>query len=167
MIGAPETTKCAARRLAPSQAARGFRQTSGVFEEYVNSVNTDMRTAALEGIGRIRDPQDVPTLDKTFNNEKNLQPRLAAAFALVSEGKLDTSRVQPPALFGKRIGPEQGEFHVTGLPAGTVPEGRCPEGGNQADTGCHKGGKAGSDRGSRAERRARSHGGVGAANEGP
>ncbi|HXE10769.1 MAG TPA: HEAT repeat domain-containing protein [Bryobacteraceae bacterium] len=94
VIGRPRNDKV--RRSALSALAMlGLPADKGVFEEYVNSKNADMRTAALEGLGRIRDPQDVPTLDKAFNNEKNLQPRLAAAFALVSEGKLDTSEFSP------------------------------------------------------------------------
>jgi hypothetical protein len=73
----------------------GLPADKSIFEEYANSKDSDLRIAALEGIGRIRDPQDFPTLEKAFNDEKNLKPRLAAAFALVSEGKLDTSEFSP------------------------------------------------------------------------
>jgi HEAT repeat protein len=94
VVGRPRNDKV--RRAALGALAMlGLPADKSIFEEYANSKDADMRTAALEGIGRIRDPQDVPTLDKAFNDEKNLKPRLAAAFALVSEGKLDTSEFSP------------------------------------------------------------------------
>jgi len=94
VIGRPRNDKV--RRAALGALAMlGLPADKSIFEEYANSKDSDLRIAALEGIGRIRDPQDFPTLEKAFNDEKNLKPRLAAAFALVSEGKLDTSEFSP------------------------------------------------------------------------
>jgi HEAT repeat protein len=94
VIGRPRNDKV--RRAALGALAMlGLPADKSIFEEYANSKDSDLRIAALEGIGRIRDPQDFPTLQKAFNDEKNLKPRLAAAFALVSEGKLDTSEFSP------------------------------------------------------------------------
>jgi HEAT repeat protein len=66
-----------------------------LFIEYKDSKDQDLRIAALEGLGRLRDPQDFPILESSFNDEKELRPRLAAAFALVVEGKLDVTEFSP------------------------------------------------------------------------
>jgi HEAT repeat protein len=66
-----------------------------VFLSYKNDKDVDLRMSALEGLGRIRDPQDYPTIEAAYNGEKDLKPRLAAAFALVNEGKVDTKEYSP------------------------------------------------------------------------
>jgi HEAT repeat protein len=66
-----------------------------LFLQYKDSKDADLRVSALEGLGRLRDPQDFPTLEEAFNNEKDLKPRLAAAFALVYEGKVEMSTYSP------------------------------------------------------------------------
>jgi HEAT repeat protein len=66
-----------------------------VFLQYKNDKDPELRMAALEGLGRLRDPQDYPVLEGAFNNEKELKPRLAAAFGLVNEGKVDTGEFSP------------------------------------------------------------------------
>jgi HEAT repeat protein len=67
-----------------------------VFQQYKDDRDADLRTSALEGLGRIREPEDTPALEQVYN-EKNAEPKvhLAAAFALVSEGKVDTSEFSP------------------------------------------------------------------------
>jgi len=62
-----------------------------IFQEYSNNKDAELRAAALEGLGRLRDPQDVPSLEQAFNEEKDTKARLAAAFALAYEGKVETS----------------------------------------------------------------------------
>jgi HEAT repeat protein len=54
-----------------------------------------VRAAAAEGLGRLKNPADKPLLDPLFTNERGMSPRLAAAFALVSGGQLDTARYSP------------------------------------------------------------------------
>lgn len=66
-----------------------------LFLSYRNDKDADLRMSALEGLGRIRDPQDYPTVEAAYNGEKDLKPRLAAAFALVNEGKVDTAQYSP------------------------------------------------------------------------
>ena len=66
-----------------------------IFLQYKNDKDPELRMAALEGLGRLRDPEDYPVLEGAFNNEKELKPRLAAAFGLVSEGKVDTNEFSP------------------------------------------------------------------------
>jgi HEAT repeat protein len=77
-------------------AMLGIPEDRTVFQHYVNDPDPDLRASALEGLGRIREPEDTPTLEQTYN-EKNADPKvhLAAAFALVSEGKVDTSDFSP------------------------------------------------------------------------
>ena len=66
-----------------------------IFQQYVGDKDAALRTAALEGLGRLRDPQDVPILEKAFNEESDSNARLAAAFALAYEGKIETSEFSP------------------------------------------------------------------------
>ncbi len=66
-----------------------------LFLSYKGSKDTELRISALEGLGRIRDPQDYPTIENAFNQESDLKPRLAAAFALVYQGKVETSEFSP------------------------------------------------------------------------
>lgn len=54
-----------------------------------------VRAAAAEGLGRLKNPADRATLDQMFNAEHGMNPRLSAAFALVSLGELKTDRYGP------------------------------------------------------------------------
>jgi HEAT repeat protein len=66
------------------------------FQKYTQNDDAELRAAALEGLGRIREPEDYPVLEAAYN-EKDADWRIhaAAAFALVSEGKVDTSEFSP------------------------------------------------------------------------
>jgi HEAT repeat protein len=66
------------------------------FLSYAKNENPDLRAPALEGLGRLRDPADMPLLTDAYN-EKNAdwKVHLAAAFALVNEGKVDTAEFSP------------------------------------------------------------------------
>lgn len=66
------------------------------FQEYAGSGDAEMRAAALEGLGRIREPEDF-RLVKAAYDEPNADWRihLAAAFALVNQGKVDTEQFSP------------------------------------------------------------------------
>jgi HEAT repeat protein len=68
----------------------------GTFQKYAQSDDAGLRAVGLEGLGRIREPEDTPALEAAYN-EKDADWRihLAAAFALVSEGKIDTSEFSP------------------------------------------------------------------------
>jgi HEAT repeat protein len=66
------------------------------FQKYVANDDPELRAAALEGLGRIREPEDYPTLEAAFNEQDaDWRVHLAAAFALVDEGKVDTSEFSP------------------------------------------------------------------------
>jgi len=67
-----------------------------IFQKYVGDRDADLRASALEGLGRIREPEDTPTIAQAYD-ETNADPKvhLAAAFALVDEGKVDVSDFSP------------------------------------------------------------------------
>jgi HEAT repeat protein len=67
-----------------------------IFQQYLKDSDAELRASALEGLGRLREPEDYPVLEAAYN-EKNADWRvhLAAAFALVDEGKVDTSEFSP------------------------------------------------------------------------
>ncbi len=67
----------------------------GVFLQYLPDKDDGLRAAAAEGLGRLRNPEDRAALDKAFSGERGMNPRLSAAFALVSLNQLDTSRYSP------------------------------------------------------------------------
>jgi HEAT repeat protein len=68
------------------------------FQSYAKNGDPDLRAPALEGLGRIRDPEDTPVLDQAFNEkDADWRVHLAAAFALVDEGKVDSSEFSPLA----------------------------------------------------------------------
>ena len=66
------------------------------FQQNAQSGDAEMRAAALEGLGRIREPEDFRLLKAAYN-EPNADWRvhLAAAFALANQGKVDTEQFSP------------------------------------------------------------------------
>lgn len=67
-----------------------------IFQQYVGDFDPDLRASALEGLGRIREPEDFPAIQNAYNEkDADWKVHLAAAFALVSEGKVDTSDFSP------------------------------------------------------------------------
>jgi HEAT repeat protein len=76
-----------------------------VFQQYVRDADTDLRTAALEGLGRIRDPEDFPILEQAYNEkDADWKIHLAAAFAMVDEGKVDTQEFSPLPYLWESLG---------------------------------------------------------------
>lgn len=67
----------------------------GVFLRDLNDKDEAIRSAAAEGLGRLKNPTDRDTVSKAFSDEHKLGPRLSLAFALVSLGNLDTSEFSP------------------------------------------------------------------------
>jgi HEAT repeat protein len=84
-------------RRAALQALAMFAlpEDRSTFESYKNDKDEELRTSALEGLGRIRDPDDIAALQAAYDNERNLKPRLAAAFGIVNEGKTELSVYSP------------------------------------------------------------------------
>ena len=54
-----------------------------------------LRTSGAEGLGRLKQPGDLQTLEKALPAEHSMNVRLAVVFALVSFGELDTSEQAP------------------------------------------------------------------------
>jgi HEAT repeat protein len=67
----------------------------GLFVQSLTDKDDAIRASGAEGLGRLKDKADQPTLDKAFNGERGMSPRLSLAFALVSLGNLDTGQFSP------------------------------------------------------------------------
>ncbi len=89
------------RAALESLAMLGIPGDRPVFQKWAQSTDPEMRAAAFEGLGRIREPDDYPVIEAAYNEgDADVRVHLAAAFALVSEGKMDTSEFSPlPYLF--------------------------------------------------------------------
>jgi HEAT repeat protein len=83
------------RAALTALAMLGTSADHAIFLSYLSDKDDNMRSAASEGLGRIKNPIDRPTLEGTFKSEHKMGPRLAAAFALVDLGNLDTSEFTP------------------------------------------------------------------------
>jgi len=70
-------------------------QDRDLFLRELGAKDEKLRAAAAEGLGRIGNRADEPALDKSWQDEEKLSPRLAAAFGLLMEGKLDLADDAP------------------------------------------------------------------------
>ncbi len=70
-------------------------QLHGVYVTYLDHKDDGLREAAAEGLGRLKNPADMATIERAFNNENKTEPRLSAAFALVSLGKRGMGEFDP------------------------------------------------------------------------
>jgi hypothetical protein len=75
--------------LMPTPADRSL------FQRYLGSKDDKLRASAAEGLGRIGDPADRASLQKTWKDEEKMPPRLASAFGLVLDGNLDVGEDGP------------------------------------------------------------------------
>jgi HEAT repeat protein len=84
------------RAALQALAMLGISGDRTTFRNFVEDRDPELRASALEGLGRIREPEDYPILERAYN-EKNTDPRihLAAAFAIVEQGKVDTGEYSP------------------------------------------------------------------------
>jgi HEAT repeat protein len=86
------------RAALEALAMLGIAQDRSTFLHYSNDRDPELRAAALEGLGRIREPEDFPVLQRSFDEgEIDWRIHLAAAFGMVNEGKVDTSEFSPLA----------------------------------------------------------------------
>ena len=94
------------RRAALSAlAALGIPEDRGTFQQYLHDGDPDLRVAALEGLGRVREPEDYPAIEAAYNEQNaGWELHLAAAFALVSEGKVDTADYSPLPYLVENLG---------------------------------------------------------------
>lgn len=65
------------------------------FARYINDRKDDMRAAAAEGYARLKNPSDLPMLERAWNEEKKTQARLSVAFALAMLGKTEVAEFSP------------------------------------------------------------------------
>jgi hypothetical protein len=70
-------------------------QDRDLFLRQLGAKDEKLRAASLEGLGRIGNRADEPVLEKSWNGEDKMSPRLAAAFGLVMDGKLDLAEDSP------------------------------------------------------------------------
>lgn len=84
------------RAALEALAMLGMPADRATFQGYLKDTDPELRASALEGLGRIRDPEDTPALNDAYNEkDADWRVHLAAAFALVDEGKVDTSEFSP------------------------------------------------------------------------
>lgn len=67
----------------------------GVFLRYLTDKDDGLRGAAAEGLARLKDPADLPAVEKAFESERNTNARLSMAFAVVSLGNHQMSEFSP------------------------------------------------------------------------
>ena len=66
-----------------------------LYHQYLADRDEKLRGAAAEGLARLKNPADVPTLEKAWQEEKKTSPRLSLAFAQVMLGRTEMSEFSP------------------------------------------------------------------------
>jgi HEAT repeat protein len=94
IVANPRNTKAQRAALA-AIAMMPQTQDRDLFLNQLGSKDEKLRAAAAEGLGRIADRADQPALDKSWNGEDKMSPRLAAAFGLLMEGNLNLAEDSP------------------------------------------------------------------------
>lgn len=65
------------------------------YTTYFTDRDDGLRAAAAEGFARLGNTEDIPMIEKAFNEERKMNPRLSMAFALVALGKAEISEFSP------------------------------------------------------------------------
>jgi HEAT repeat protein len=78
-----------AMAMLPSENSRP------VYTQYLQDKDEKMRAAAAEGFARLRNPADLPMLEKAWQDEGRTPPRLSLAFAQVMLGKTELTEFSP------------------------------------------------------------------------
>jgi HEAT repeat protein len=66
-----------------------------IYARYIGDKDEKMRAAAAEGYARLKNPADLPMLEKAYRDEGKTSPRLSLAFAQAMLGKMDLSEFSP------------------------------------------------------------------------
>ncbi len=66
-----------------------------LYEQYLNDRDDALRAAAAEGLARLKNPADLPAVQKIFLGERKMSPRLSAAFAMVALGRTEVTEDSP------------------------------------------------------------------------
>lgn len=65
------------------------------FVDALNDGDEFLRAAAYEGLGRLQIATDMPSIDAAFGSERRPRAKLAAAFALVNNGRVELGEGSP------------------------------------------------------------------------
>jgi HEAT repeat protein len=66
-----------------------------LYEKYFADRDEGLRGAAAEGYGRLKNAADLPVIEKAFDEERKMGPRLSLAFAAVQLGRHELSEFSP------------------------------------------------------------------------
>ena len=66
-----------------------------IYARYLSDKDEKLRAAAAEGYARLKNPADLPLLEKAYQDEGKTSPRLSMAFAQVMLGKTEVSEFSP------------------------------------------------------------------------
>ena len=66
-----------------------------LYSRYLRDKDDQLRAAAAEGYARLKNPADLPMLEKAWNDEGKTHARLSLAFAQVMLGKTGTAEFSP------------------------------------------------------------------------
>jgi HEAT repeat protein len=75
--------------MLPAESSRGL------YQQYLGDKDEKLRAAAAEGFARLKNPSDLPMLEKAWKDEGKTSPRLSLAFAQVMLGKTEISEFSP------------------------------------------------------------------------
>jgi HEAT repeat protein len=67
----------------------------GIYQRYFHDKDEKLRGAAAEGLGRLKNPLDLPVLQQAWKEEGRPGPRLSLAFAQVMLGATELSQFSP------------------------------------------------------------------------
>lgn len=74
-------------------------QDRGIYTEFLKDKDEAYRAIAAEGFGRLRDPADVPMLEKANEDEPKRSVQISLAFALVMDGRTELTAETTPLRF--------------------------------------------------------------------
>jgi HEAT repeat protein len=74
-------------------------QDRGIYTDFLRDKDEAYRSIAAEGFGRLRDPADVPMLEKAYEDETKRTVQISLAFALVMDGKTELKAEPTPLRF--------------------------------------------------------------------
>jgi HEAT repeat protein len=94
VVASPRNTKVE-RAALQAVAMMPEPQDRDLLLREIASKDDRVRAAAAEGLGRLANPADVPALDQVWRSEDKMFPRLAAAFGLLLDGKMDLGEDTP------------------------------------------------------------------------
>ncbi len=93
------------RAALEALAMLGLAEDRPISLQYAHDRDVELRASALEGLGRMREPEDFPLLQASFDEgDADWRIHLAAAFAMVKAGKVDTSEFSPLAYLMECLG---------------------------------------------------------------